>query len=168
MTFSFVNKPSQVAGQSILTIPQSISQQFPSRGQVMLQGQLNGQTITAPVEPDGRGGHFVVLPDEPTTEAVELSFDLLTDWPVPDRPSDVLQEIQAADLEPVWQSLTTRAQWDWLRWIRATKQPATRAKRIGVMISKLSNGDRRPCCFNRASCTIVELAKGGVLNDERG
>ena len=55
------------------------------------------------------------------------------------------------------------ARWEWVRWIGATKSPATRAKRVDVTISKMRSGKRRPCCFDLASCTDPELMKNGEL-----
>jgi hypothetical protein len=30
----------------------------------------------------------------------------------------------------------------------------------------MENGERRPCCFNLASCTDPELARSGKLRDQ--
>ena len=55
------------------------------------------------------------------------------------------------------------ARWEWVRWVGATKNPDTRAKRVDVSISKLRAGSRRPCCFDLSSCTDPELSKNGKL-----
>jgi hypothetical protein len=55
------------------------------------------------------------------------------------------------------------ARWEWVRWVSATKNVDTRKRRVEVSISKLGAGKRRPCCFNLASCTDPDLAKGGKL-----
>lgn len=47
--------------------------------------------------------------------------------------------------------------------VRATKQPETRRRRIEVACSKLTAGTRRPCCFNRSACTVPEVSQNGVL-----
>ena len=62
-----------------------------------------------------------------------------------------------------WNSLTTKARWEWLRWIRSTKNLDTRQKRINVACDKLQKGDKRPCCFDASRCTIPEVSKSGVL-----
>ena len=69
----------------------------------------------------------------------------------------------AGDLDEVWQSLTAMARWEWVRWIKATKNAETRARRVEVAISKLESGKRRPCCFDLSSCTDPELSKNGKL-----
>jgi hypothetical protein len=48
---------------------------------------------------------------------------------------------------------------EWIRWIRSTHNPETRAKRIVVSMSKLNKGMKRPCCFNTAICTIPEVSQ---------
>jgi hypothetical protein len=63
----------------------------------------------------------------------------------------------------LWVKITPMARWDWLRWIRATNNQETRNRRIEVALSKLNAGERRPCCFNRNSCTEPEVSKNGVL-----
>jgi hypothetical protein len=65
----------------------------------------------------------------------------------------------------VWKDITPMARWEWVRWIDATKNPATRERRIHVGVSKLRAGKRRPCCFDLAACTDPDLAKNGKLID---
>ena len=55
------------------------------------------------------------------------------------------------------------ARWEWVRWINATRNLATRERRVEVAVSKLRSGKRRPCCFDLASCTDPELSKNGML-----
>jgi hypothetical protein len=60
------------------------------------------------------------------------------------------------------------ARWEWVRWIKATKNPQTRQRRVEVGISKLRSGKRRPCCFDLASCTDPDLSKNGILEEAGG
>jgi hypothetical protein len=55
------------------------------------------------------------------------------------------------------------ARWEWVRWIGATTSTDTRAIRIEKTVSKLNGKHRRPCCFNLAACTDMELSKSGRL-----
>ena len=57
------------------------------------------------------------------------------------------------------------ARWEWVRWVGATRNPDTRARRVEVSIDKLRGGKRRPCCFDLSSCTDPELARSGRLKD---
>ncbi|MCC6269685.1 MAG: YdeI/OmpD-associated family protein, partial [Microbacteriaceae bacterium] len=89
---------------------------------------------------------------------VALEFEPTKDWPEPDVPDDFRTALtEAADVSKLWVDITPLARWEWVRWIGATKNPETRARRIKVGISKLRSGNRRPCCFDLASCTDPEL-----------
>jgi hypothetical protein len=55
------------------------------------------------------------------------------------------------------------ARWEWVRWVNATQNPATRKGRVEASISKMKSGKRRPCCFNLAACTDPHLSKNGRL-----
>jgi hypothetical protein len=65
----------------------------------------------------------------------------------------------------LWMTITPQAQWDWIRWIRATTQPETRRRRIEVACAKLTAGVRRPCCFNRNLCTEPYVSQNWVLRE---
>ncbi len=53
----------------------------------------------------------------------------------------------------------------WVRWIRATRNLATRQERVEVSLSKMDHGKRRPCCFDLSSCTDPDLARSGKLRE---
>jgi hypothetical protein len=152
-------------------LPKDASEQLPSRGMVMVEGAINGYDFQAPLEPDGKGGHWLKLSEAMQTGAkassggdVTLVISPSKQWPEPDVPTD-LQEALAADSEAraVWLDITPMARWDWIRWIRNTKNPTTRQRRVEVTCSKLTSAKRRPCCFNRSECTDPEVSKGGIL-----
>jgi hypothetical protein len=55
--------------------------------------------------------------------------------------------------------------WEWVRWVNATRNPATRRRRVEVSNSKMNKGKRRPCCFNLSACTDPDLSRNGRLVD---
>ncbi|GAA1489453.1 YdeI/OmpD-associated family protein [Brachybacterium sacelli] len=160
-----------VGERLILPLPESASAQLPSRGQVAAIGALNDHEIETVLEPDGRKGHWVSLDDELLAalgagDGDEVTFELTStkDWPEPEVPEDLASALeQAPDIEETWTGITSMARWEWVRWVGATKNPDTRAKRVDVSIDKMRGGKRRPCCFDLASCTDPELAKSGKL-----
>ncbi|HHV12972.1 MAG TPA: DUF1905 domain-containing protein [Clostridiales bacterium] len=163
---------SKIESRNILRIPPSASEKLPSRGMVMVQGTINGVAFKAPLEPDGKGSHWFEVNDLLSEEAgltvgqtASLTMEPAGEWAEPEVPEDIMDRIVQADLINQWNSLTVKARWEWLRWIRSTKNPATRQKRIDVACSKLQKGDRRPCCFDTTRCTIPEVSKSGVLYD---
>ncbi|MDN5820834.1 MAG: YdeI/OmpD-associated family protein [Brachybacterium sp.] len=157
----------------IIPLPEAASSALPSRGQVAVDAVLNGHGLVTVVEPDGRKGHWLRVDDALRRElglqegtAVEFTLTPTKTWPEPEIPSDLGAALEDADdLEPTWASLTPMARWEWVRWVGATRNPDTRARRVEVSIDKLRHGKRRPCCFDLASCTDPELARSGTLKD---
>lgn len=153
-----------------IRIPQDISDHLSSRSMGMGEMTIDKIKSQVPIEPDGEKGHILVLDKELMNkmedrvgERISVQLRPLTIWTDPNIPTDLKDPLDNTQLLAFWDSLTTKAKWEWIRWIRSTNNQDTRAKRIGVAISKLSKGDRRPCCFNTAMCTIPQISKSGVL-----
>lgn len=168
---SFTITPFTIGSSVIVKLPMDASAQLPSRGQVMAAVSIGGYSFESPLEPDGRGSHWLKL-DETAMHAagitagsaVAATVTPTDDWPEPPVPDDVQQALASApQASATWSSVTPMARWDWLRWIGSTKNPDTRAKRISVMCSKLMAGTRRPCCFNRTMCCDPDVSKNGML-----
>ena len=167
----FETKVIHFAPLTIVRLPREVSNVFPSRGMVMVEGTADGQHILLPAEPDGRGGHWLdlsnVFSGKPELKAeyiIRFDIRVSEEWPEPQMPEEMMNAIAEAGLSDFWQGLTVKAKWEWFRWIRATRNPSTREKRIGVALSKMRQGDKRPCCFNSASSTEPLVSKGGVLD----
>ena len=163
----------EINSWKVILIPKNISSQYPSRGMVMASGMINDYSIILPLEPDGKGSHWFSLEDKivkaldlKVGDIVNVDLTSINQWIEPQVPIDIIERLKEDKLIEEWIDLTIKARWDWLRWIQSTKSPNTRTKRIDVMMSKLSKGDRRPCCFNRNICTITEVSQSGVLLNE--
>jgi hypothetical protein len=137
----------------------------------MVEGTINGLSFQAALEPDGKGSHWLKV-DETMRKAagadagdtVTLAIEPTKEWPEPEVPEDLKSALAASPVaQAAWADVTPMARWDWIRWIGATKQPATRKRRIETALSKLEAGMRRPCCFNRSECTVPEVSINGVL-----
>jgi len=156
----------------ILRLPEEASARLPSRGQVAVQGTINGHRFETVVEPDGRFGHWLRI-DRNLQHAAALKagrsatveIEPRKDWPEPNVPTDL--EAALADAPPkiqdLWHDITPMARWEWVRWVNATRNPDTRQRRVEVTISKMEHGKRRPCCFDLASCTDPDLSRSGRL-----
>jgi hypothetical protein len=162
----------RIKSRNIIKIPLISSQELPSRGMNMIQGTINDVFFEAPLEPDGKGSHWFEVSDALRDAAglivgkpASFHIEPINEWIEPEIPEDIMHAIREEGLIESWNSLTTKARWEWLRWIRATMNPATRQKRIEVACSKLHKGDRRPCCFDATRCTITDVSKSGVLID---
>jgi hypothetical protein len=161
---------SEVEGATILRLPATASKKLPSRGQVAVRGTINELEFETVVEPDGRKGHWIQV-DERLKAAVKpgdtatIDLEPADEWPEPEVPADLAAALTSAPeaIRRLWEEITPMARWEWVRWVDATKNPATRQKRVEVTISKLDSGKRRPCCFDLSSCTVPELSRNGKL-----
>lgn len=171
MSITFTAQVHQIADRLIVPLPDTASQELPSRGQVAVEAELNGHAFQTVLEPDGRKGHWIAL-EESLVHAlgladgqdVEGQLTPATAWPEPEVPEDLQSALDGApDLAETWADITPMARWEWVRWVGATANPATRARRVEVSIDKLRHGKRRPCCFDLSSCTDPELSKSGKL-----
>lgn len=159
---------------TILRLPEKASRSLPSRGQVAVRGSMNGFAFETVVEPDGMKGHWIRL-DQRLREAagvsagdtVTVAIEVAPEWPEPDVPPDLGAALSDApdEIRDMWQDITPMARWEWVRWVNATANPATRERRVEVTISKMQHGKRRPCCFDLSACTDPSVAKSGKLRD---
>jgi len=170
-SINFETKLFTIGSWTILLLPKPASAKLPSRGLVLVEGTINGSHFHAPAEPDGRGSHWFQV-DKAMSKAakaesgdeVKLEIEPMKEWPEPELPAD-LKKALADDpkAHEIWLDVTTKARWDWIRWIRSTNNPETRKIRIVKTFSKLKGGTRSPCCFNRSACTEPTVSHGGVL-----
>jgi hypothetical protein len=157
---------------TVLRLPEKASEKLPSRGQVAVQGTINGHPFQSVLEPDGNFGHWMKIDGELQRTAAlgpgdtaTLEIESLKDWPEPSVPQDLETALRAAPpkIQDLWKGITPMARWEWVRWVNATQNPDTRKRRVEVSISKMKSGTRRPCCFNLAACTDPNLSKSGRL-----
>ena len=167
-TINFTSKLSKIGSWTILLLPKSASVKLPSRGMTMVAGTINGSRFQAVLEPDGKKGHWFavdnILKGAKAGDTVTLAIEPTKEWIEPEVPRDVKKALAAVpEARALWIDITPSARWDWIRWIRSTKQAETRKRRIEVAVSNFSDGDRRPCCFNRNECTEPFVSHNGVL-----
>jgi hypothetical protein len=168
----FQADPTEIASLTIVRLPGQVSGCLPSRGQVAVEGTINGHDFATVLEPDGLKGHWFKVDEELQRAAGVRAGDRITvtieptrDWPEPGVPADLAQALAAAPqrIRDMWSDITPMARWEWVRWIGATANPATRQRRVEVSISKMNSGKRRPCCFDLSACTEPALSKNGKL-----
>jgi hypothetical protein len=169
----FKTKLFNIAGWTILQLPEEASAKLPSRGQVMVKGTINGHGFQHVLEPDGKWSHWFRVDKNlkkasgaEEGDSVELSIEPTKDWPEPNIPDDLKAALtDHPKVQTLWANITPMARWDWIRWINGTKNPDTRKHRIAVSLSKLNAGEKRPCCFNRSMCTDPHVSRNGKLLD---
>lgn len=168
---SFKTELSKIGSSIILKLPKSASSKLPSRGLVMVKGTINDIPFQEALEPDGRGSHWFKLSKTMSTkikkdagDSVTLNIEVVDQWPEPKVPTDLDKALSGdKEAKEMWKDITPLARWDWIRWIRSTKNPETRKIRIDKAFSKLKQGKRAACCFNRSECTDPEVSSRGVL-----
>jgi hypothetical protein len=156
---------------TILLLPKDESARLPSRGQVMVEGKINGAEFKTPLEPDGNGSHWFRVENKlldaahlKSGDTAEIEITPTKSWPEPDVPENWQKAIKADKVaSELWSKITPMARWEWIRWARATNNSETRERRIKTGISKMIAGERRPCCWNRNLCTEPSVSKNGVL-----
>jgi Bacteriocin-protection, YdeI or OmpD-Associated/Domain of unknown function (DUF1905) len=161
-----------IDSSTLVRLPDDASRQLPSRGQVAVEGTLNGCEFETVIEPDGSSGHWMRIDSHLQHVAGVGAGDTTTidirptkEWPEPSLPQDLEAALEAApqSIQALWREITPMARWEWVRWVNATRNPDTRRRRVDVTISKMSSGKRRPCCFDLSSCTDPSLSKSGRL-----
>jgi Bacteriocin-protection, YdeI or OmpD-Associated/Domain of unknown function (DUF1905) len=163
---------SAIGTSTLLRLPAMASKDLPSRGQVAVNGTINGVAFQTVLEPDGISGHWMRVDDVlrhaagiSAGETATLDIEVSQEWPEPSVPADLATALVAAPqkIQNLWNEITPMARWEWVRWVNATKNPDTRSRRVEVSISKMKSGKRRPCCFNLSACTDPDLSKNGRL-----
>ena len=151
---------SKAGSLTLLRLPKSASAKLPSRGLVMVEGTINGARFQAPLEPDGKGSHLLVVDKTlrrlaGAGDTVTLVMEPSELWPEPKVPADLKKALATGPRAlATWKDITVMARWDWIRWVNEAKQPETRARRIESITSRFQAGKRRPCCFDRSQCTL--------------
>lgn len=154
----------------ILHLPTEKCKELSSRGMLQVRVTIQDSEFLAVLEPDGNQGHWCQISDSFAHESglkagdtIIVAMEELSSWFEPEVPADLQTALSLDSLTSTWDSLTTKARWEWVRWIRFTNNPDTRSKRILTCCSMLMSGKRRPCCFDHSRCTQTEVAKNGVL-----
>jgi hypothetical protein len=175
-TIDFEAELFRIGEWTILRLPPTASAKLPSRGMTMVEGTINDYWFKAPLEPDGKGSHWLRIDDTMLEAAgaeagdtVMLEIEPAREWTEPELPEDLKSALEADPrTRALWMGCPTMARRDWIRWINATAQQQPRRRRIEVAFSKLNSGMRRPCCFNRSMCTEPSVSKNGVLLEPAG
>ncbi|ODR81243.1 hypothetical protein BG842_18900 [Haladaptatus sp. W1] len=160
-----------IGSRTVLRLPERASEKLPSRGMVMACGTINGFHFRTPLEPDGEGSHWFEVNKSIRENAgvdagdtVTLEIEPVSEWPEPTVPADLENALaDHPEAQTLWKDITTKARWEYIRWIRSAKKSETRERRIETACSKLEDGQRRPCCFDRSACTVPDISKSGVL-----
>ena len=144
---------------TFLVLPRNASAKLPSRGQMPIEGAINGIPFKAVVEPDGQKSHWLKVGRKLRESAGAEAGDVVTLEIAPaareiepEIPPDLKKALASADSKArkLWSDITPNARRDWIHWVTSAKQLETRERRINNACSMLANGKRRVCCFDRS------------------
>ncbi|MGB3366851.1 MAG: YdeI/OmpD-associated family protein [Acidaminobacteraceae bacterium] len=166
----FETKVIEINSWLIIRLTHNESDLLTSSGLVMVEGSIKNIKFKSPLEPDGFGSHWFRIDDRLELKAnihvndiVLVEINPLDKWPEVEVPEDFMYALKTSDAFEKWKSVTTKARWEWIRWIRSTKNIKTRQNRIDAACSKLNSGMKRPCCFDSRVCTEPAVSKSGKL-----
>src|SRR5947208_12361928 len=103
-----------IGKSTLLRLPEKASMKLPSRGQVAVQGTINGHRFQTVLEPDGSSGHWMRIDAQlQHTAAIcagdtaRLEIEPLNDWPEPDVPEDLATALAAApqEIQDLWRDI---------------------------------------------------------------
>ncbi|MBX3351684.1 MAG: DUF1905 domain-containing protein [Phycisphaeraceae bacterium] len=163
-----LHTPREPAGAPwcFLRLPGDASKRLPSRGQASVEGTLNGARFAATLDPDGKGGHWLMVERElreaagaSPGDAVEVEIAPVAVEPEPEVPADLRDAVSAsARAKAAWDDITPLARREWIHWVTSGKRAETRTLRIAKACDMLESGKRRPCCFDRSGMYSKSLA----------
>src|SRR3977135_4492542 len=124
---------------TILRLLANARRKLLSRGQVAVQGTINGHGFQTVLEPDGNFGHWMRIDGKlqqtaalSAGDTATLEIESLKDWPEPNVPQDLETALAAAPqkIQDLWTGITPMARWEWVRWVNATPNRDTRKRRV--------------------------------------
>ena len=155
-----------------MRLPSEASQRLPSRGQVAVQGAINGHEFRTVLEPDGVKGHWMKVPPELQHAAGVTAGDVveprhrggsgLAGARRSTGPGSSAGRRPSADPGHVAGHHADGAVGVGALGL-CDRTPVTRQRRVDVTISKMTSGKRRPCCFDLSACTDPAVSKNGKL-----
>lgn len=153
-----LHRPAEGGDWTFLRLPQSASDQLPTRSMCSVEGTINGTDFQATLQPDGEGGHWLkiesALRDKAQAQAgdvLQLEISPSAVEPEPEVPDDLEAALSASpQAQATWDKTTALSRRDWIFWMTSGKKAETRGLRLEKMIDMLSGGKKRICCFDRS------------------
>jgi hypothetical protein len=142
------------AGGDTLTLefPKAVGRKMGEMTRV--EGVINGHPFRAALESAASGRRWLRVNQAMRKGARAGAGDTVDVAVLGPEPEPVVSaDLRAAfktsqEARALWKDLPTECRRDYIRWIDATKNPDTRARRITRTVEQLADGKRRPCCVN--------------------
>jgi uncharacterized protein YdeI (YjbR/CyaY-like superfamily) len=133
-------------GWVIARIPFDVATTWGKRGQLRVQGQINGFAFGTTLFPDGRGGHFLLVNKKlqsggKTRPGMTAKFQLVPDLAPPkavETPEELLRELsQSKRLLKFYESLSKSMRKYIVQWVAEGKQKETRVRRAQQLAERM-------------------------------
>lgn len=144
------------AAFAFAVLPMEASALLPRRGRMTVDVTLAAHAFRVTLEPDGRGSHWLRLPESvleasgnQAGETASFRLQPVDPEPDPELPADFAAAlVEVPEARATWAAATPIARVDWIHWITTAKLEKTRAKRIRDACGMLASGKKRVCCFD--------------------
>src|SRR5215467_2511487 len=94
---------STIDTSTIVRLPEAASNDLPSRGQVAVDGTINGVEFQTVLEPDGNSGHWMKVDAKlqraaglSAGDTAALNIEVTKEWPEPTVPEDLTAALASA------------------------------------------------------------------------
>src|SRR5690348_12204920 len=101
-TITCETKLFKIGDWTIAHLPKEASTQLPSRGIVMVKGEINDTSFEAVLEPDGWGSHWLAVDDRlqklagvTEGDTVTLALQSTKEWIEPEVPKDIVDALKS-------------------------------------------------------------------------
>jgi len=147
-----LQRPEGVGTWTYLTVPFDVLAEYGVKGQVKVQGTLNGAFFRGSLMPHGDGRHFLVVKKSLRDQAqaaqgsvVKVRLDRDTDPRTVSLPRDLKQALAGhPPAATAFAALSPSHQQEYLDHITSAKKDVTRARRIAATVEKLAAGTSAP------------------------
>ncbi len=107
----FEAKLSKIGAWTIIKLPKNVSNKLPSRGMVMINGSINNFEFQAPLEPDGKGSHWLKVEKNMMQrikgDAITIEAEVMKVWPEPKVPADLKKALASTKTaQATWMDIT--------------------------------------------------------------
>lgn len=155
----------------VLRVPAPIGKQLGTMASA--EGAINGHPFRATLEHEANGSYTIRVNQAMLRGAAVALGDVVEVAMLgPEAkltlPADLRSAMDASgEATALWSDMSDIARRDYVRWIEATNNPQTRARRVKRTVEQLAEGKRRPCCVNTYEFSMSRIDPGWLTKTKR-
>jgi len=155
------SKDAKADAGAVLSIPDAVGRRLD--GMESAEGTINGHPFRAGLDRAASGGRALRVnqamlrgADARIGDTVQVA--ILGPEPKLVVPPDLRAAMAASEpAQALWKDMSDLARRDYVRWVEATNNPETRARRVKRTVEQLAEGKRRPCCVNTYEYSVSRI-----------